>query len=148
MLLAPITATTATPATTALETAVDSDACSLWNSNGFVPQAITLDLGSSRTASRLLLIPGMSPRGRVVHVVEISDDGKSFEPRARYDGEMFDSGAFVVKLEPAARARFIRIRTETSPSWVAWFEIVPFTCTTDPPPVSPIIAKRPTPRVR
>jgi hypothetical protein len=137
MLLAPLEATTSTPGTTALVTAVDADACSLWNANGFAPQAITVDLGAPRVVGRLLLVPGMSPRGHVVHVVEVSHDGVTFEPRARYDGKMWDSGVFVVKLEPAARARFIRLRTESSPSWVAWFEIMPLTCTSDEPPVPP-----------
>jgi hypothetical protein len=108
--------------------ALDRSACTIWNSGAGAPQSITLDLGEPRPIGHVVLVAAMTPAGQVAHVVEVSDDGVTFDPRARYDGEMFDGGVFGLTLVPAARARFVRVRTERSPSWVAWRDVVPTTC--------------------
>ena len=108
--------------------AVDGDSCTAWNSGGFAPQAITLDLGEPRPVGRVVLVPEMTPDGAVAHVVEVSNDGVRFEVRGRYEGTMVERGVYGVALSPAALARYVRVRTERSPSWVAWNEIVPVAC--------------------
>jgi hypothetical protein len=88
----------------------------------------------------------MTPDGQVAHVVEVSSDGVRFEARARYEGAMSEGGVFGVTLSPAALARYLRVRTERSPSWVAWNEIVPVACAGEraTPPASPTSSEPPT----
>jgi hypothetical protein len=133
--------------------ATDTDSCTTWNSNDYAPQSITLDLGEPRPVGHVIVVPNMTPDGPVSQVVEVSDDGVTFEQRARYDDRMFSGGVFGLTLQPAARARFVRVRTLVSPSWVAWFEVVPVACANEaavpprpaPPPPPPPPAPRPVP---
>jgi hypothetical protein len=119
---------TATAGAGASGLAVDGDACTMWSAGAAPPQSITVDLGAERTFGHVILVAAMTPKGPVQHVVEVSDDGVAFDDRALYEDAMFEGGVYGITLTPPARARYLRVRTDASPSSVAWYEVVPVAC--------------------
>jgi len=118
--------------------AIDRDACTMWNANAPAPQEVTLDLGGERVVRGVIVVPAMTPSGAVAHVASTSTDGAAFTPRARFEGTMQNARAQMIAFVTPVSARYVRVRTERSPSWVAWFEIVPVACAGDAPPAASV----------
>ncbi|MBI5478035.1 MAG: discoidin domain-containing protein [Deltaproteobacteria bacterium] len=123
--------------------AIDGDARTMWNAGAHPPQAVALDLGAPFVVRGLLGVAAMTPDGEATHVVETSRDGVSFVPRLRLARALRNLEIVDLTFAPVV-ARYLRVVTEASPSWVAWFELVPVTCAGDAaapgrptPPVSP-----------
>lgn len=109
-------------------TAADGSSCTVWNSGAGAPQTLTLDLGDEVTLSGLVLVPEMTPDGPAHHVIKISTDGVSFQSAGAVSGAMASGVAYELTLPQPIRARFVRVITARSPSWVAWREVVPLAC--------------------
>lgn len=120
---------TASSEARAADAAGDGDACSIWNAKAPAPQGITVDLGRAEDVDVVVLLPEMTPDGAVVHRVELSTDGRRFEPAHRVEASMSTARPVELVLPSRERARFVRVRTEVSPSWVAWREIALYKCT-------------------
>lgn len=93
----------------------------LWNSGHLAPAWVEFDLGSSKVITSIRATPEQFPAGAVVHqiyagntpaptslITTLSGPGANMEPMATAVGTY---------------ARYIRIYTVTSPSWVAWREV-------------------------
>ncbi len=106
----------------------DGDTCTIWNSGGFAPQSITFDLGTETRIDAIVLVPEMSPNGSVKHAVAFSNDGKSFQVGQRVEAPMQSGVAQDLLLPAPERARFVRVTTDQSPSWIAWREVGLFRC--------------------
>jgi hypothetical protein len=110
-------------------TANDGDACTIWNSGGVPPQSITVDLERDSAVSGLLLVPDMTPpEGDVSHVVEQSSDGDKWTAVVVVKQHMTDDHVYVVAFPQKVTARFLRVTTSASVSWVAWAEVAPLLC--------------------
>lgn len=93
----------------------------VWNSGHLAPAWVEFDLGSPRVITSVRLIPEQSPAGSVTHEI--------------YAGSLPAPTALIAtlssqsdNLEPMAGlvntyARYLRFKTTSSPSWVAFREI-------------------------
>jgi hypothetical protein len=106
----------------------DGDTCTVWNAGASAPQSITLDLGTETRVDAIVLVPEMTPGGSVRHAVSFSNDGKTFQVGQRIEAPMQSGVAADLVLPKPERARFVRVTTEASPSWVAWREVGLFRC--------------------
>ena len=84
---------------------------------------IELDLGFNRAVQSLRLTPAMSPDGSTTHVIYA---GTSPNPQTQVatvtDARGTNMATIPVSFTPTT-ARYIRIKTTSSPSWVAWKEL-------------------------
>lgn len=104
--------------------AIDGNTGTAWNSGGFPTQWIQIDLGRVRPVCSLRLTALQSPAGTATHTVLIGDNELSLTPLRTVSRSFAD---FQVEIVPVAvNTRYIRIRTDSSPSWVAWREIQVF----------------------
>lgn len=109
--------------------AFDGDACSVWNAGDFAPQSATVDLGAPAAIAAILLVPEMSPaRAAVAHRIEVSDDGRSFQRVGEVRAAMQTGELVELPIPGGVTARFLRVTTTESPSWVAWREIAVLRC--------------------
>lgn len=108
--------------------AADGDSCTVWNAGGFAPHAVTFDFGVVTSFRVVTLIPEMTPSGNVEHVIELSDDGKRFAVAHRIQAPLRSGVAETLRLPRTERARFVRVSSKKSPSWIAWREIALFQC--------------------
>jgi hypothetical protein len=108
----------------------DGDRNTLWNSGGYPPQWVEIDLGDA-DVHHVTLIPEQTPAGHTEHhIVGIPASGG---PRSLGDlkGDTQSGGEFTVTVAPdlTQRVRKVRIETTQSPrSWVAWREIEVYGC--------------------
>jgi F5/8 type C domain len=110
-------------------TANDGDACTIWNAGGVPPQAITIDLEKDVPVSGMLLVPDMTPpEGDVTHSLEASSDGDTWTALAVVKMRMTDDHVYAVTFPKKVTARFLRVSTSASVSWVAWAEVAPLMC--------------------
>ena len=106
--------------------AVDGDTSTAWNSGGFPPQWIQIDLGAPHTITDIKLNVGQSPTGQTTHNVYASATGAdaSWQLITTFQGDTTDGQ--VLDYAPASAVvgmRYIKVETTASPSWVAWKEI-------------------------
>jgi hypothetical protein len=105
--------------------AVDGDPNTAWNSGGFPPAWIELDLKQTLTLSKVRLLVGQDPAGPTTHQLYF---GSSPAPTALiatlsvFSNDMQWLEADIP--DPKPSGRYLRVQTTTSPSWVAWREIV------------------------
>ncbi len=123
--------------------AADGDACTIWNSGGFAPQAIEVSFAAPQSVHGVMVVPEMTPAvGNVEGVIErVGGDGIARPVRAIRAG-LATRRVYVFLLEHPVTTRTIRLRTVGSPSWVAWREVRPFACAEVPqtaPPVPPVV---------
>lgn len=108
--------------------ASDGDSCTVWNAGGFAPHAVTFDFGVVTSFRVVTLIPEMTPSGAVEHVIELSDDGKRFAVAHRIQAPLSSGVPETLRLPRTERARFVRVTSKKSPSWIAWREVAFFQC--------------------
>jgi hypothetical protein len=125
--LAPVNVTADANASDARR-AADGDSCTIWNAGGSGPHSVTFDFGVVTSFRVVTLIPEMSPRGNVEHVIELSDDGKRFAVAHRIQAPLRSGVAETLRLPRTERARFVRVSSKNSPSFIAWREIALFQC--------------------
>ena len=104
---------------------VDGDYSRGWNSGGFPPQWIEVDLTAPSMIRTIRLRTGQSPAGETIHVVL---GWGPDETKARvlhvFEGHTTDRQWLSHTPDtPWQDVQFIRIETIASPSWVAWFEL-------------------------
>lgn len=122
-------AASGTGAEPAATQAFDGDACTIWNAGGFAPQSATLDLGTRTAVTRVVLVPEMTPASAMTtEAVELSDDGKTFRRLGELHAVIRSGEPVELPIPGSAKARFVRIVTTESPSWVAWRDILVLRC--------------------
>lgn len=112
--------------------AVDGDVATVFNSGAFMPHELTIDLTEPNVVSALVLTTEQTPAGVTTQVVEISDDGVSWSELASLRGYTTTETVYAATVRRAPRARYVRIRTIESPSWVAFREVAVVSCTHAP----------------
>ncbi len=103
---------------------IDGNTATAWVSGGFAVQWVQVDLGQKRPLCSLRLTVAQSPAGAVRHTVLIGDTAEtltelSVVERTATDGDTID-------VPVMANTRYVRIRTDSSPSWIAWRELKAF----------------------
>lgn len=115
--------------------AVDGDFGTLWNSGGGPVQWIEVDLGAEYTVGEIRLTISQYPEGPTVHQIKIkgTGTGNQYTLLHAFDGITHDGDELIFKPEtPVTGIRYVQIQTVTSPSWVAWREIVVIQAGTKP----------------
>ena len=104
---------------------VDGDYSRSWNSGGFPPQWIEVELLAPSTIETIQLLTGQSPAGETVHIVFGWERGETMARVLHvFEGPTTDNQWLSHTPDtPWPNVRFIRIETIASPSWVAWFEL-------------------------
>jgi hypothetical protein len=103
--------------------AFDGSTCTVWNAGSSAPQSITVDLGAPTNIDAIVLVPEMTPNGQVRQRIELSDDGRTFQSAHRIEAPMASGTPVELVMPKRERARFMRVVSDASPSWVAWREI-------------------------
>ena len=105
--------------------AIDGNSDTVWNSGGFAPQWIQVDLGTPQILSKIKLQVSQNPRGRTIHAIYGGLTSDLFTLLDVVDGYTRDGDWLEASFLPTpnARVRYIKILTLKSPSWVAWREI-------------------------
>lgn len=106
---------------TPAEGAVDGDVDSGWVSGDLAPQWIELDLGEERSVDRLRLLVDQAPPGPTVHEIYAGPDPDPQERVAVVEEDTDWGDELTVAI--GTPARYIRIVTTESPSWIAWLEV-------------------------
>jgi F5/8 type C domain len=105
------------------ELAIEGLADTQWGAGDFPPQWIQIDLGAARAIRQIDLLVGQYPAGETDHRLLLAGDDGVFSLVAEFVGVTAQGD--VLTFLPAAPlvARYVRVETAVSPSWVAWPEI-------------------------
>jgi len=116
-----IAAATASGGTETAAFVFDHDLLTGWNSGGFAPGWIQLDLGQPIALTRVRLLTMQSPPGPTSHQILGGLTPDSLALLGTLDGDTAD--AQWLELQVKGQVRYLRVVTLKSPSWVAWGEI-------------------------
>ena len=104
--------------------AIDGHRGSMWHAGSGAPAWWCVDLGEVKSVRGVTLVPAMSPAiGRIHHVVESCAAGEDWRVHVTLQQTMTDAGVYSYDFGAPVDARWIRVRTEASPSKVGWYEI-------------------------
>lgn len=103
------------------EQAVDGDPGTHWSAGDFAPQWIEITLDGPSEVAAIRLTPSQYPEGETTHRVLGWVDGHWVELGVA-TGQIRD-GRPIVVTGPWSNVERIRVETDSSPSWVAWYEI-------------------------
>jgi hypothetical protein len=109
-------------------TASDGDPSTVFNSDAHPPHALTVELAEPTTISALVLTTEQTPAGVTSHVVEVSDDRARWTEAGSLHGHTVTETAYAATVRGVPAARYVRIRTIESPSWVAFREVALVAC--------------------
>jgi RNA polymerase sigma factor (sigma-70 family) len=110
------------------EKAFDCSYLTDWNAGDYAPAWIERDLGASRPLSSITLFPCQDVPGVTVHEVWVSDEPIG-EDRAKarlvhtFKGHTTNKQVLKFDFPKDLSARYVEVRTTTSPTWIAWWEI-------------------------
>jgi len=94
-----------------------------WNAGAHPPQWVEFDLGCIKSISNISLKVEQSPDGVVTHYIKAGQDPNPRQVVATLQGHT-TNGETLRANWPALQARYVRIETTQSPSWVAWRDII------------------------
>src|SRR5262249_39327406 len=104
--------------------AIDGHRGSMWSAGRGPPGWWCVDLGAVVLVRGVTVVPAMSPAiGKILHVVETCEAGEDRAVRATIGQTMTDGAVYAYDFGAPVAARWVRIRTEVSPSKVGWYEI-------------------------
>lgn len=106
----------------------DDDTCTVWNSGAFPPHELVMELPPETPIAGLLLATEQTPDGTTTQIVETSDDGAAWTELAALHGHTITQTVYGARTARRT-ARFVRIRTTESPSWVAFRDVAMLSCT-------------------
>jgi LruC domain-containing protein len=102
----------------------DANRCTSFNAQSYPPVTWQVDLGAVHSVAALSLRPNMLPStAQVVHVIEGSLNGTSWSNVLTVSQTMTTEVVYPFVLPVPVSVRHVRIRTTSSPSWVAWSDI-------------------------
>lgn len=94
-----------------------------WNSGDGPPQWIEIDLQQTESIRGIRLVVSQSPPGKTIHQVWIRGATEEYRMAHEFRGITKDFQVLHHAFNPPQKARFIKVVTVESPSWVAWREI-------------------------
>jgi gliding motility-associated-like protein len=139
----PVTATPGIYAGQLASYAVDGSCSSGWNSGGYAPKFIQVDLQGQFTVNNINVMFDMSPNGNVNHEIRVSPDMVSWTLVDNITG-FYTTGQLIERCYSAApltNVRGVRINSLASPSWIAIREFGVYTLSS--PTVPTITASGP-----
>jgi len=101
--------------------AIDSDLGTAWNSGGFAPATLIVDLGRSYALSRIELLTAQSIPGPTEHKIALSNDLVTWTPATTSRSETADNQWLSLPIN--LPGRYVSITTTLDPAWVAWREV-------------------------
>ncbi len=115
--------------------AIDGDLDSIWNSNRFPLQWLTITLDDLYLVDKIELVVTQVPSGPTTHEVWLENgSGAQTLYKRLIDVHTEDGQTVAVAIEPPRPVSEVLIRTLHSPSWVAWREVRVF----GSPPANPM----------
>jgi len=129
MLLKPVAVkASATDAGSRAGYAADGDVNTHWVSGKFPKQWIQLDFGRPVAISQIRLLTSQDPTGKTVHSISVGDDPNHLRVVRKFNGKTHDNqwlehSGDGLSRDRLGHARYVRVTTTQSPSWVAWREI-------------------------
>jgi len=107
----------------------DGNTCTLWNAGHHPVAWWSVDLGAATPIRGMTLVPNMNPSpADVVHVVELSLNGTDWTTQLTLSQSMAAQQVYPFDFGAPVTARYVRVTTTSSPSWVAWAEVGVYTC--------------------
>ncbi len=104
--------------------AFDGDWNSPWNSGGYAPAWIYVDLKRNYNLSLIKLIVSQTPEGETTHNIYISQDATNWTFVKTLSGYTKDSQILIEDFTPPLlNVRYVKVETVSSPSWISWWEI-------------------------
>lgn len=103
--------------------AIDGDPDTQWSAGAEAPQHLEVDLGSDRKVREIHLLAAQFPDGETHHRLLLAGQDGVFEVVKVFEGPTADGDLLVFHPAEPVDARYIRVETVSSPSWVAWREI-------------------------
>ena len=104
--------------------AIDGDLETVWNSEGYSVQQLTVDLDDFYVVQRLEFVVAQSPPGETRHEIWLGEaSGKLTKYGAALNTHTEDREVVVLTIDPAQIIDRVQIRTTKSPSWIAWREV-------------------------
>jgi RNA polymerase sigma factor (sigma-70 family) len=110
------------------ENAFDGRRDTDWNAGDYAPAWIERDLGALLPLSSITLFPAQDIPGVTVHEVWVSNEPMG-DQRSKaklvhtFKGHTTNHQALKFEFPKDQSARYVEIRTTTSPTWIAWWEI-------------------------
>jgi len=135
----PVTATPGVYAGQVASNAVDGSCGSGWNSGGYAPKFIQVDLQGQFTVNNINVMFDMSPNGNVNHEIRVSPDMVTWTLVDNITG-FYSTGQLIERCysnAPLTNVRGVRINSLASPSWIAIREFGVYTLSS---PTVPTIA--------
>lgn len=109
--------------------AADGNRCTGWNAGTFAPATWRIDFPSLRSVRGITLIPSISPNpANVHHAVDTSVDGVSWVQRLTISQSMSSGSSYSYDFGSSVALRALRVRSISSPSWIAWVDVALFAC--------------------
>ena len=92
-----------------------------YNSGGFAPQYLQLELPAGYSVSAVALRVDQSPNGNTVHQLSVGPNTGSLSVVTTWNGYTYAGQWLNITYNPAlSGVRVLRLDTISSPSWVAW----------------------------
>jgi len=96
-----------------------------WNSGGYAPQYIQLELEREQSVSHVYLQVSQTPNGQTYHSFLIGPQENQLKEVKTLVGNTNNYGWINLTFHPPLEnVRFLRIGTVSSPSWIAWFKFL------------------------
>jgi hypothetical protein len=114
-----------------VEAVTDGNPDARWNSEGFPPQWVEIDLGADVVVHHVSVIPEQTPPGHTEHRISGTSDGRQTRQLGVLRGNTASGEAVVLTVsdEVGRGIRKVKVETvETPRSWVAWREIEVYGC--------------------
>jgi hypothetical protein len=94
-----------------------------WGAGAFPPQWIRIDLGAVRSVHEIYLVVDQFPEGDTHHRLLLAGADGAFGLAAEFEGNTAPGDVLSFRPPTPVEARFVRVETLSSPSWVGWHEI-------------------------
>ncbi|HEX2609971.1 MAG TPA: discoidin domain-containing protein [Gemmatimonadales bacterium] len=108
--------------------AFDGNQCTYWNAGVHAPAWIQASFAQPTTLRAFVMVPEATPNSDVHHVIESSDDGVTFTTRLEIYDYHEDRKVYTYALPAPVTARYWRVSSLSSESWIAWADIGMYSC--------------------
>ncbi|AQT61291.1 discoidin domain-containing protein [Cellvibrio sp. PSBB023] len=100
---------------------IDGNITTSWSSGLYAQQWIQIDLGTVQPVCKVQLIVSQYPSGNTTQTILIGNTEQTLQVLKTY--QQYTTNGQVLSYPIESNTRFIRIRTDASPSWISWYEV-------------------------
>lgn len=106
----------------------DGDEGTMWNSQDFAPQWLSIEFDGFPLVSKVELVVTQSKADLTTHEIWLGDDSHSMTPYKQFSNLHTDDGQTLeIFVDPPRRINKAYILTRQGPGWVGWYEVRVFT---------------------